>query len=330
MRPVEPVRPQLVSTGRWDSLDPTLRVLGPLMAAGAALGTASGVGLDPGSAGWVVAAGGVQLAATAGVLIAGAHPVAFAVLIAVTGLTTTLTDPVLAQLAARGASAWLPLAIATAAQVLLRRARDRRDLALGTAALAVATAAPAAVNLAAGVPPAAAVLAAAVPLLTGALIAVTRQLSDARQDRVRRRDGSGPPRPDPAGVHPHLPVMILRLDDLADRTSDALARQAAAEVADLAREVITGGSTTGTIRVEILPRATPGAAVPPVPLPDLSDRERAILALLATGATNAAIGRDLYLSEATVKQYVSRLMRRFGDDNRTQLALRAAPWFLPP
>jgi DNA-binding NarL/FixJ family response regulator len=62
-------------------------------------------------------------------------------------------------------------------------------------------------------------------------------------------------------------------------------------------------------------------------MPDLPDREREILRLVATGASNASIGRSLYLSEATVKQYVSRLMRRFDRDNRTQLALMAARWF---
>ncbi len=53
---------------------------------------------------------------------------------------------------------------------------------------------------------------------------------------------------------------------------------------------------------------------------DLPDREREVPRLVATGASNAAIGRSLYLCEATVKQYVFRLMRRFERDNRTQLA----------
>jgi DNA-binding NarL/FixJ family response regulator len=62
-------------------------------------------------------------------------------------------------------------------------------------------------------------------------------------------------------------------------------------------------------------------------MPDLPDREREILRLVAVGASNASIARDLYLSEATVKQYVSRLMRKFDRENRTQLALMAARWF---
>lgn len=66
----------------------------------------------------------------------------------------------------------------------------------------------------------------------------------------------------------------------------------------------------------------------PHPLDALGQREREILRELSTGATNAAIARSLYLSEATVKQYVSRLMRRFDRANRTQLALLAVTWFV--
>src|SRR5699024_3291510 len=43
---------------------------------------------------------------------------------------------------------------------------------------------------------------------------------------------------------------------------------------------------------------------------ELRDGEREIVGLLRTGASNAAIARDLYLSEATIKGHVSRLMRR--------------------
>lgn len=55
----------------------------------------------------------------------------------------------------------------------------------------------------------------------------------------------------------------------------------------------------------------------------LSERERAVLALLAEGLSNADIATRLYLSEGTVKGHVSRLMTRLRCANRTQLALRA-------
>ncbi|WHT22962.1 response regulator transcription factor [Crossiella sp. CA-258035] len=55
----------------------------------------------------------------------------------------------------------------------------------------------------------------------------------------------------------------------------------------------------------------------------LSERERAVLTLLAEGLSNADIATRLYLSEGTVKGHVSRLMTRLRCANRTQLALRA-------
>ncbi|HJB11210.1 MAG TPA: LuxR C-terminal-related transcriptional regulator [Candidatus Brachybacterium merdavium] len=67
---------------------------------------------------------------------------------------------------------------------------------------------------------------------------------------------------------------------------------------------------------------------PGEPPSELTDREREIVRLLRTGASNAAIARDLYLSEATIKGHVSRLMRRHDCGNRTQLALLATRWSL--
>lgn len=77
--------------------------------------------------------------------------------------------------------------------------------------------------------------------------------------------------------------------------------------------------------------ASPGLVGTPEPkadpsVPELSDREREIARQLTTGASNAQIARELYLSEATIKGHVSRMMRRFDCDNRTQLALLATRW----
>lgn len=55
---------------------------------------------------------------------------------------------------------------------------------------------------------------------------------------------------------------------------------------------------------------------------ELTGREREVLFLLAEGSSNADIAAHLYLSEATVKGHVSRLMAKFQCTNRTQLALR--------
>lgn len=49
-----------------------------------------------------------------------------------------------------------------------------------------------------------------------------------------------------------------------------------------------------------------------------------ILDLLVEGKTNAEIGATLYLTDKTVKNAVSGLLRNYGFTNRTQLALHWA------
>jgi DNA-binding NarL/FixJ family response regulator len=56
---------------------------------------------------------------------------------------------------------------------------------------------------------------------------------------------------------------------------------------------------------------------------ELSGRERQVLDLVAYGHSNAAIGKQLGLAEATVKSYVSALLNKLGVRNRVQAALVA-------
>jgi DNA-binding NarL/FixJ family response regulator len=55
----------------------------------------------------------------------------------------------------------------------------------------------------------------------------------------------------------------------------------------------------------------------------LSDREREVLTLLGSGESNAELARRLFVSEATVKTYVSRLLTKLDLTNRTQAAILA-------
>lgn len=52
------------------------------------------------------------------------------------------------------------------------------------------------------------------------------------------------------------------------------------------------------------------------PFPTLSDREREVLALIAEGAGNGDIARRLFLSEKTVRNYVSSIFTKLDVDNR--------------
>ncbi|MQA63414.1 MAG: response regulator, partial [Actinophytocola sp.] len=58
-------------------------------------------------------------------------------------------------------------------------------------------------------------------------------------------------------------------------------------------------------------------------LMSLSDREREVVTLIAQGMSNSEIGATLFLSEATVKGYVSSVLAKIGAANRVQAALLA-------
>ena len=53
----------------------------------------------------------------------------------------------------------------------------------------------------------------------------------------------------------------------------------------------------------------------------LSARE--VLALVADGLSNREIAEELILAPSTVKWYVSTILDKFGDANRTQAGVRA-------
>jgi DNA-binding NarL/FixJ family response regulator len=55
----------------------------------------------------------------------------------------------------------------------------------------------------------------------------------------------------------------------------------------------------------------------------LTEREVEVLTCLGEGLSNAQIAGRLYLSEATVKGFVSRMLEKLGLDNRTQAGLLA-------
>jgi DNA-binding NarL/FixJ family response regulator len=55
----------------------------------------------------------------------------------------------------------------------------------------------------------------------------------------------------------------------------------------------------------------------------LNDREREVAVAVGRGLANAAVAAELYLSVATVKAHVSRILAKLDLDNRVQIALLA-------
>jgi NarL family two-component system response regulator LiaR len=72
------------------------------------------------------------------------------------------------------------------------------------------------------------------------------------------------------------------------------------------------------------------AAAPPVPRPDLTKREREVLALLVAAQTNSAIATQLQISYSTVHLHVSNILTKLGASNRTEAAMLAVQHKLIP
>jgi DNA-binding CsgD family transcriptional regulator len=66
----------------------------------------------------------------------------------------------------------------------------------------------------------------------------------------------------------------------------------------------------------------PGGAAARLEEP-LSEREMEVLALLASGRTNAEIARDLFVALGTVKSHVNNIYRKLGAANRAEAVTRA-------
>lgn len=61
----------------------------------------------------------------------------------------------------------------------------------------------------------------------------------------------------------------------------------------------------------------------PTLFPELTDREREILACIASGDTNAEIAEQLFISLKTVRNHVSSIFNKLQVTNRAQAAIRA-------
>ncbi|MGW3031850.1 response regulator [Streptomyces sp. NPDC001178] len=135
---------------------------------------------------------------------------------------------------------------------------------------------------------------------------------------------------------PELAVLMLTSFDDEDALLDAIMAGASGYVlkqikgSDLisaVRTVASGQSMLDpatTARLMRSLRTEPDEAPTVAPeLAGLSPREREILALIGDGLTNREIGKQLYLSEKTVKNHISRLLAKLGVQRRVQAAVLA-------
>jgi DNA-binding NarL/FixJ family response regulator len=96
------------------------------------------------------------------------------------------------------------------------------------------------------------------------------------------------------------------------------------DFADAIRRVAHGGSV---IDPEVVAQLV-GRSRGPVPLDDLTQREREVLALMAEGRSNLAISERLFLAPKTVEAHIANIFSKLGlapaaDDHRRVLAVLA-------
>src|SRR4051794_37864089 len=137
-------------------------------------------------------------------------------------------------------------------------------------------------------------------------------------------------------AHPEANVIMLTgPEDQQDReTRDAVARAIAGGargylVKDVSAEELAAAvvmALADTRRTEMFAERT--FTPPPGRAPQLTERERQVLEGMASGKSNGEIGRQLYLSEDTVKTHARRLFRKLGAADRAQAVALGFRWGL--
>ena len=132
--------------------------------------------------------------------------------------------------------------------------------------------------------------------------------------------------------HPRLAVLMLTVDADTEHVLEAVRAGACGYLLKDApmREIVAGIEAAAAGYSPLSPRIASivmttlrSAHTPPEPIadcPQLSERERTVLALVAGGYENAEIARELYLSVSTVRNLVSRVFSKLGVENRVQAA----------
>ncbi|NJO43916.1 MAG: response regulator transcription factor [Cyanobacteria bacterium CRU_2_1] len=136
---------------------------------------------------------------------------------------------------------------------------------------------------------------------------------------------------------PKIKVLVLTTFDTDEYVAEALRQGAigyllkdtpSEELANAIRAVHKGYSqfSPGILQKVIARVPIQSLSVTPELPPgftDLTPREREVLKLIATGASNREIAQTLYISEGTVKNHVTSILGRLNLRDRTQAAIFA-------
>ena len=137
-----------------------------------------------------------------------------------------------------------------------------------------------------------------------------------------------------AQAHPHIGILVLTM--LEDDASVFAAMRAGArgyllkgaDQAEVLRAISVVAHGEAIFSPSIAQRlmryfANMQPILPQAAFPDLTEREREILGLIALGKSNAEIAEDLVLSPKTVSNHVSNIFSKLQVVDRAQAVLRA-------
>jgi DNA-binding NarL/FixJ family response regulator len=121
-------------------------------------------------------------------------------------------------------------------------------------------------------------------------------------------------------VQAHPTANVVMLTGAADREAVALAISGGARGflhKDVSREELCAAVANALAAAELMDALTDRVPAQPSG-PELTEREMQVLRGMAAGKSNAQIGRELYLSEDTIKTHARRLFRKMRVNDRAQ------------
>lgn len=160
-------------------------------------------------------------------------------------------------------------------------------------------------------------------------IEATRKITANGRGRL---GDSGESSPEPALGDPR--IIMLTTFDIDDYVFDAIRAGASGfllkdappqELAEAVRIVAAGdGLLAPSVTRRVIEHFAVGPRRSNLPaLPDLTDREREILVLVARGRTNTEIAAELFIAVQTVKTHVSRILFKLDARDRAQAVIAA-------
>jgi DNA-binding NarL/FixJ family response regulator len=121
-----------------------------------------------------------------------------------------------------------------------------------------------------------------------------------------------------SAAHPVMPILLGSRCRTVPAPSPAITG-----VVGLLSATPSSAEVIDAVRAALVGEERPVLELPSKSIGALSDRERQVLELISTGATNREIAAIMHVGTETVKKHAGALYRKLGVRNRTEAAQRA-------